>query len=300
MVKMKPKEKKELIRKCLLILAVIGVIGSSSYLIYDLIWLPYSIEKQNELFQVDEEQQNPSQSTLPQSEEAPPIQEKYVEIKSQYEDFAGKLIVKGLNMDFPVVQGEDNSYYLKYNIDGEEDKHGTLFVDYRNDLIKLNQNNIIFGHNMRDGTQFGMLSMYKKLSTYQACPVITFNTIYKDYKWKVFAAFLINTQPEHDNGYVFNYLRTDFGTDEEFYNFYDEVMERSYFITDIEVTPEDKILTLSTCSLLIDDSRFVVMARLVRDGEDDSVDTSNARVNTNQRFPQAWYDESNQTNPYVD
>ncbi|MBQ8783849.1 MAG: class B sortase [Clostridia bacterium] len=297
---MNPREKKELIRKCLLVLAIIGVIGSSGYLIYDLVWLPYSIQKQNEIFNVDEEQSNTSQNESSQNEGTPPVQEKYVQIKSQYEDFAGKLIVKGLKMDFPVVQGEDNSYYLKYNIDGEEDKHGALFVDYRNDLVNLNQNTIIFGHNMRDGTQFGMLSMYKKLSTYKACPVITFNTIYKDYKWKVFAAFLINTQPEHDGGYVFNYLRTDFATDREFYDFYDEVMERSYFITDTDVTPEDKILTLSTCSLLLDDSRFVVMARLVRDGEEPSVDTSAARVNTNQRFPQAWYDENNQTNPYID
>lgn len=298
MIDMKPKEKKEFVRKCLLALAIVGVISSSGYLIYDLVWLPYSIEKQNELFDVDENQQQSSSSS--QNTESPPTQEKYEAIKGQYSDFAGKLIIKGLKMDFPVVQTTDNTHYLKYNIDGKEDKHGALFVDYRNNLANLNQNTIIFGHNMRDGTQFGMLSMYKKLSTYEACPVITFNTVYNDYKWKVFAAFLINTNPEHDNGHVFNYLRTDFGTEQEFYDFYNEAMERSYFITDVDVTPQDKILTLSTCSALIDDSRFVVMARLVRDGEDDSVDTSNARTNTNQRFPQAWYDENKRTNPYVD
>lgn len=296
---MKPKEKKEILRKVLLTLAIVGVVSSSGYLVYDLVWLPYSIQKQNETFDVDESQSSDSQSDNTQKDSYE-VQEKYLEIKSQYDDFAGKLIVKGLDMDYPVVQSDDNSYYLTHNIDGEEDKHGAMFVDFRNDLADLNQNTIIFGHNMRDGTQFGMLSMYKKLSTYEACPIITFNTLYKDYKWKVFAAFLINTDPKHDNGYVFNYLRTDFGTDKEFYNFYDEVMQRSYFITDVDVTPEDKILTLSTCSLLIDDSRFVVMARLVRDGEDDKVDTSTARKNPNQRFPQAWYDENNQPNPYED
>ncbi len=289
------KHKKEIIRKCLLVVAIIGVICSSGYLVYDLVWLPLSVEKQNEFFNVDEDAGSSDSNATDESVNTPPIQEKYREIKSQYDDFAGKLIVKGLKMDFPVVQCEDNSYYLKYNIDGVEDKHGALFADYRNDLVNLDTNTIIFGHNMRDGTQFGMLSMYKKLSTYQACPVITFNTLYKDYKWKVFAAFLINTQPEHDDGYVFDYLRTNFKTDEEFNEFYNEVMERSYFITDVDVTPEDKILTLSTCSLLIDDSRFVVMARLVRDGEDEKVDTSTARKNTNQRFPQAWYDENSQT-----
>lgn len=279
------KPKKELIKTCLLILAVIGIIGSSGYLVYDLVWVPYDLKKQNEKFSVNENQQSEDYTFA--------VQEKYVDIKSQYADFAGKLIIKGLNIDFPVVQGKDNSYYLKHNIDGEEDKHGTLFADYRNNLADLNDNTIIYGHNMHDGTQLGMLNMYKKLSTYKASPVITFNTIHKDYEWKVFAAFPVNTQPQHDNGYVFNYLRTDFATDQEFRDFYNEVMERSYFITDVDVTPEDKILTLSTCSLLLDDSRFVVMARLVRNGESVSVDTSAARVNANQRFPEAIYDKNN-------
>ncbi len=290
---MKSTNKKEILRKILLIVAIIGIIGSSGYLVYDLVWIPYSIEKQNEQFKVDEEQQGSTQAPV-KNEKTPPIQEKYKEFKNQYEDFAGKLIVKGLDMDFPVVQCEDNSYYLKHTIDGKEDKHGTLFVDYRNDLVNFSQNTIIYGHNMHDGTQLGMINMYRKLSTYQACPVITFNTIYGDYKWKIFAAFLINTQPQHDDGYVFNYIRTDFSDDEGFKKFYDEVLERSYFLTDVDVTPEDKILTLSTCSLEIDDSRFVVMARLVREGEDDSVDTSKAAINPNQRFPQAWYNENNQ------
>mgnify|MGYP004534344587 FL=1 len=295
-----PKSKKEIIRKILLIISIVGIVCSSGYLVYDLVWMPHVIEKKNEEFKVDESDKNTNPSNSSSKAEAPPIQEKYAELKNKYADFAGKLIVKGLNMDFPVAQYTDNSYYLKYTFDKVEDKHGALFVDYRDDLINLSHNTIIYGHNMRDGTQFGMLSMYKKLSTYKSCPVITFNTIYKDYKWKVFAAFLINTKPEDDNGYVFNYTRTEFANDEEFNEFYKEALERSYFTTDIDVTPQDKILTLSTCSLLIDDSRFVVMARLVRDGESESVDTNGAKTNPKQRFPQAWYDEKKQTNPYVD
>lgn len=294
-----PKSKKDLFRRILLIVAIIGVLGSSSYLVYDLIWLPYSIEKESDKFKVDESNTNNKTTTNPK-EDVPPIQDKYTDIKNKYEDFAGKLIISGLGIDFPVAQCDNNDYYLKYTFDKVEDKHGALFADYRNDLVKMSQNTIIYGHNMRDGTQFGMLSTYKNLSTYKSCPVITFNTIYKDYKWKVFAAFLINTKGEHDNGYVFHYTRPTLGNDEEFHAFYEEALQRSYFITDVEVTPQDKILTLSTCSLLIDDSRFVVMARLVRDGESEKVDTSAAKENPNQRFPQAWYDKKNQTNPYVD
>ncbi len=279
------KTNKKLLRKILLTVAIFGIIGSVSYLAYEFIWVPYSIERQNQQFQVDE---NSTQVASPESNNTPAIQEKYVEIKSQYKDFAGKFIVKGLNMDFPVMQTHDNSYYLKHTIDGDVDKHGALFVDYRNDLSDLNQNTIIYGHNMVDGTQFGMLNSYKKLSTYKACPVVTFNTLYKDYKWKIFAAFLINTKPEHDNGYVLNYLKTDFKTEKEFDIFYNEVLQRSYFKTGVDVKWGDKILTMSTCSTAIDDSRFVVMARLVRDGESEKVDVSTATVNENQRFPEVY------------
>ena len=64
------------------------------------------------------------------------------------------------------------------------------------------------------------------------------------------------------------------------------------------IKPGDKILTLSTCDTVFEDARFVVMARLVRDGESTEVDTSKARVNTNQRFPQAWYDAKGERNPF--
>ncbi len=278
--------KNEVARKILLVLAILGIVGSVSYLGYEFVWMPYYIEQKNSQFNVNEKD-----TTVNQTENNSvniSVQQKYEGIKSQYKDFAGKFIIKGLNMDFPVMQCDDNEYYLKYTVDGERDKHGALFVDYRNNLKNLNQNTIVYGHNMADGTQFGMLNSYKKLSTYKACPVITFNTLYKDYKWKVFAAFLINTQPEHDNGYVFDYLRTDFKTEQEFNEFYQEVLQRSYYKTGVDVNYKDKILTMSTCSLAIDDSRFVVMARLVRDGESEKVDVSSATVNENQRFPQVY------------
>lgn len=274
------KSKKEKIKLTVLIIAIICIVLSAAYLVYDLIWSPYHIKKLNEQFKTPVSQ---TETTHPGSPTQ--IQAKYAEFKKQYPDFAGKLEAVEFEMDFPVMQCKDNSYYLKYTIDGVQDKHGALFVDYRNDLVSLNQNTIIYGHNMRDGTQFGKLNMFKKVSNYKSCPVITFNTIYKDYKWKVFAAFLINTKPEDDNGYTFNYLRTSFASEKEFNDYYNEALERSYIITGVDVNANDKILTMSTCSLAFDDSRLVVLARLVRDGENESVDTSKAIQNPNQRFP---------------
>lgn len=269
------------LKKIIIILAVICIVISGAYLIYDLVWVPHHFKKLNDEISSFENAETDSQTNLP-------IQKKFSFIKNKYPDFAGRFIIENLDVDFPVAQCDNNNYYLKHTLDGKTDKHGTLFADCRNNLEELDQNTIIYGHNMKDNTQFGMLNVYKTVNGYKNSPVITFNTIYKDYKWKVFAAFLINTKPEDDDGYVFDYTKTQFSSEKEFTEFYNEVMERSYFITDTDVSYEDKILTMSTCSTLFDNSRLVVMARLVRTGESESVDTSSARANDNQRFPSAF------------
>lgn len=280
MIQMKNKK---MLKKCIVVVAAVCVLCSSAYLVYDLLWMPKHFEKlNNEIISAE----NSAQSENYNVDSS--VQKKFRYIKNKYPDFAGRLVIEGLGVDFPVVQGSDNTYYLKHTLDGKTDKHGTLFADCNNNLRELNGNTVIYGHNMKDNTQFGMLNYYKDVSGYKDCPVVTFSTIYKDYQWKIFAAFLINTKPEDDNGYVFNYTATDFSSEKEFSEFYNEVMERSYFITDTDVSYGDKILTMSTCSTLFDNSRLVVMARLVREGESAETDTSSAYQNESQRFPAAF------------
>lgn len=269
-------------KRIVLITAFAGIILSSAYLVYDLLWVPYHFEKLSETTVCDEAVQAQTDGNTDK------ISEKYQKIKEEYPDFCGRIIAPELEMDFPVVQCKNNSYYLKHTIDGRVDKHGTLFADFRNDMTELDDNTVIYGHNMKDCTQFGMLNVYKSVEKYRLCPVITFNTLYHDYRWKVFASFLINTKPEDDGGRVFEYTKTDFSSEKEFEDFYKEVAERSYIKTVVDVKYGDKILTMSTCSTLFDDSRLVVMARLVRDGESENVDTASARQNSEQRFPSAF------------
>ncbi len=263
-------------KKLAIRLAIIGVAISIIYILYEVVWVPSHFKKLSEM--IDDYKYSD-------------VQEQYLLLKKEFPDFSGKFTVAGLEMDFPVVQRNDNKFYLTHTIDGKIDKHGALFADCRNDLKKLNTNTVLYGHNMKDGTQFGMLNVYKTASGYKAGPVVTFNTLYNNYKWKVFASFLINTRPEDDGGYVFNYTNPEFSSKTEFDNFYREVMQRSYIITGVDVEYGDKILTMSTCSVLYDDSRLVVMARLVRDGESEEVDLSAAQDNVNQRFPKAFNKE---------
>ena len=151
---------------------------------------------------------------------------------------------------------------------------------------------------MNDGTVFGILDRYKSIEGFKKAPVITFNTLYNDYEWKVIAAFVTNAYEKDDNGYILQYYFTSLSTTERFSAFLNELAQRSLYDTGVDVLPTDKILTLWTCSHEFTDARFVVVARLVRPGESAEVDVENAVVNSSPRYPQAYYDKQKKDNPY--
>ena len=231
------------------------------------------------------------------------VQPKYRSLYNENNDFVGWITVPNTAINHPVVQGEDNSYYLRRDFYKQYLRRGTIFMDYRNDPENLNVNTILYGHNYLDSTMFSDLEKYKDIEFYKTAPVIAFNTIYGDYKWKVFAVFLTTASPELDNGYVFNYIYP-FMTESSTEEFIAEVAKRSLYDTGVDVLPTDKILTLSTCTRDMDitrkqeDARCVVMARLVRAGESETVDTSKATVNPEPKYPQLWYDKFGLENPY--
>ena len=230
----------------------------------------------------------------------PNLQLKYAKLYATNQDFVGYLSADGVNLNLPIVQTTDDEKYLSKNFYGQSTKYGCPFVTHFNNIETLDTNTVIFGHHMNDGTVFGALDAYKTIDGFKKAPVITFNTLYQDYKWKVIAAFITNAYEKDDNGYVFRYYFTSLSTEERYAAFLNELAQRSIYDTGVDVLPSDKILTLSTCSHEFEDARFVVVARLVRPGESDTVDVSRAVNNSNPRYPQAYYDKKKQKNPYAD
>ena len=216
------------------------------------------------------------------------------------QDLVGWLNIPGTNLDVQVVQAEDNDYYLRRDFYGKSSRYGCPYMDYKNDSKYLDDNTVIYGHHMTDGLIFSNLDKYKTLEGYKESPIIVYNTLYDTYYFKVFAAFYINATPADDNNYFFNFMITDFSTDERFSKFVDELEKRSVIDTGVSVQPDDKLLTLVTCTYEFNDARFVVVGRMVRENEDPTVDTSQATLNTAPKFPQAWYDAKGLTNPFKD
>ncbi len=195
-----------------------------------------------------------------------------------------------------VVQYEDNDFYLDHNIYDQKRSCGTVFADFRNIVndYENSDNIILYGHNQKDGTMFGQLDYYKFNPKYWLTnPYIYFDTLYSEDVYVIIASFITNTEPEHDNGYVFDYHNFINFKDEGDYTydrFMTEITERSQIITGIDVNSGDKFLTLSTCSYEWEPSRHVLVARKLREGETtQNIDTSGFNVNTNPKWPAIYY-----------
>lgn len=227
------------------------------------------------------------------------LQLKYARLYATNPDFVGYLEAKGINLSLPIVQTNNDTDYMRKNFYGKSTKYGCPFVTHVNNIVDLDTNTIIFGHHMNNGTVFGALDAYKKIDGFKAAPVISFNTMYRDYSWKVVAAFITNAYEKDDNGYIFRYYFASLSTQDRFAVYLNEMSQRSLYDTGVDVLPTDKLLTLSTCSHEFEDARFVVVARLVRPGESTDVDVSKATVNPNPRYPQAYYSKKKLDNPYA-
>lgn len=214
-------------------------------------------------------------------------------------DFAGWISIPEMDINFSVVQADDNKYYERRDFYGKSTSYGVPFFDYRNSLATLDRNTIIYGHNMRhDDKIFGTLEQYRTVDGFAKAPIIGMSTIYGDYTFKIYAVFISNSKSEDDNGDIFNYIFTT-ASNENFANYIREVDKRKLYSTGVDINENDKILTLSTCCYDFTDARLVVVGRLLRDGESPAVDTSLAEENPNPKFPQAYYDAKGKNNPYA-
>ena len=228
------------------------------------------------------------------------LQLKYARLYATNSDFVGYMEIPDVNLSLPVVQTNNDADYLNKNFFGASTKYGCPFVSCINNIAELDFNTVIYGHHMNDRTIFGALDAYKTVDGFRSAPVITFNTMYADYSWKIVAVFLTNAVPADDNGYVFNYYFNQLSSDEKKTEYFAALKERSLYDTGVDLLPTDKLLTLSTCSHVFDDARLVVVARMVRPGESADVDTSLATLNGSPRYPQVYYSKKKQTNPYAD
>lgn len=178
---------------------------------------------------------------------------------AQGPDVKAWLELPGTVIQYPVAQGEDNSYYLKHLYDGTANKVGCLFIDYENAEDFSDNNTIIYGHNMRDGSMFSTLVEYKAQAYYDEHPEMYLVTPEGGYVVEVFSAFVASPEESGSETSPWALEWKDSGA---YTTWLSAMQERSVIETGVSVTSSDKVLTLSTCTNGGAD-RFIVMGRLV-------------------------------------
>ena len=196
------------------------------------------------------------------SEQEPEIMEKYKGLYEENNDLIGWLSIPGMVIDYPVMQNEDNEYYLHHSFYGEEDKYGCLFVKDFVDVNAPSTNFIIYGHNMKDGSMFGDLDEYREESFLQEHPLVYFNTLYEERTYEIMAVFLSQIYESDDDVFkYYEFYQAD--TEEEFLSFYEAITGMSLYKTGVTAEFGDEFLMLSTCAYHVEDGRLVVIAKRV-------------------------------------
>lgn len=191
-------------------------------------------------------------------EEAPPETTEsridFAELKALNEDVIGWIEIPGTEINYPIVHGDDDAYYLNHTFNDNLNSAGAIFIETLNSPDFTDLHTIIYGHNMKNGSMFGSLTEYKSASYMVEHPLIFIDLEDgSSHAYRIFSCY--ETDPLSDS-YTIGFQR-----DEMYTNFLKKLKDRSEYDMDVDVTVDDSIITLSTCTKTGED-RFVVHAKL--------------------------------------
>lgn len=165
-------------------------------------------------------------------------------------DIVGWIYIEGTSINYPIVQGEDNSYYLKHLFSKEWNSSGCIFMDSRNSLDFSDRHTIIYGHHMKNGTMFSDLDGYKTQEFYEQHPTVMLMTPRAKYLVELFAGYVSDLDSSAwDLGF----------TASGYTDWLKDTKAHSCFSSPVEPEVSDCVVTLSTCSYEFSDARFVVV-----------------------------------------
>lgn len=180
---------------------------------------------------------------------------KHQQLYNKNADYRFWIKIKNTNIDYPVVQGSDNEFYLTHDFYKNTLPSGSIFMDYRNSF-ENDKSVIVYGHHMRNKTMFGELVNFKNESFFKENNLIEIEYKGKTYTYEVFSVYVADLVNK-------DYLKTSFNTSTEFKNYLNYITERSIYKSNINIDISDKIITLYTCSYEFKDARTIVHAKLI-------------------------------------
>lgn len=174
-------------------------------------------------------------------------------LHDQNPDVVGFLEIPGTYVSYPIMQGEDNEFYLDKGVDKEYDEGGSVFMDYKNDREFLDDNTVLYGHHMWIDAMFTALDDYRDQEFAQNHTTLYVATLDELTEYKVFSAYGVPSD--------YDYRTMNLATGEEKIQYFNKLKDNSEVSIDIrDFNADDRILTLSTCQYDYEDQRLAVHA----------------------------------------
>lgn len=183
------------------------------------------------------------------------------QLQEQNADIVGWLEIENTNINYPVLQGTDNSYYMTHNYKKEKSKNGSIFLNADYNWNIPSNNLLIYGHNLGNGMMFQELLKYEKESFYQEHPVIRFTTAEEDAEYEIISAFKSRVYYKSEKNVFRYYYFINSESEEEYNQFVKNAKNVSLYPIDETANYGDQLITLSTCSYYVEDGRFAVVGR---------------------------------------
>ena len=211
--------------------------------------------------------QEPKEKDKPSSEDATSkespedteniyLQVDFAGLKKVNPDVIAWIQIPALDISYPVVRGKDNYYYLHHMFDGQENKNGSIFVDYHNQPDFSDSNTIVYGHNMKNGSMFGTLDRYQDQGLYQEHPCFYIYVPGVVLEYQIISCY---AGRNGSIGYTYS-----FPEPEDFQKFVDTVLSYSGYDTGVIINDSDHIVTLSTCVNTDRNYRYLVHGKLIQ------------------------------------
>ncbi|MBQ7827847.1 MAG: class B sortase [Clostridia bacterium] len=182
---------------------------------------------------------------------------KLTSLAESFPDLYGWISIGGTAINYPVVQGPDNDYYLNASPYKKPLVNGSIFVDYRNEKeIMRNFNTVLYGHNLTGGGMFhDVQTLYENEEQFMTSLIYIY-TMDGAYVYEPFAVYEARAD--------YQYFRTEFATTDQFVEFANEMQTNTRYKKDMEFVATDRIITLSTCTNRSVDGRYALQAKLVQ------------------------------------
>ena len=198
-------------------------------------------------------------------EEIEPIQTermlKLIELQKENDDIVAWIEIEGTNINYPVLQAQDNDYYMNRNYLKKYSSSGSIFLDKDFKWNPMSSNLLIYGHNMKNGTMFQNLLNYRNVEYYNEHPNIRFTTANEDAYYEIIAVFQSRVYYKNEKNVFRYYYFVNAENEEEYNEYVENAKKASLYDTGKSANFGDQLLTLSTCAYHTDDGRFVVVAR---------------------------------------